>query len=34
MTPDEAKAAVKVHDAPKQPRAERGVLKFDKHLGN
>ena len=34
MTPEEAKAAVKIQDAPKQPRAGRGVLKFDKHLGN
>ena len=34
MTPEEAKAAVKVQDAPRQPRAGRGVLKFDKHLGN
>ncbi len=34
MTPEEAKAAVKVQDAPnlKQPRAERGVLIFDRYL--
>jgi len=32
MTPEEAKAAVEVQDAPKQPRAGRGVLKFDRYL--
>jgi hypothetical protein len=32
MTPEEAKAAVKVQDAPKQPRAGKGVLKFDRYL--
>jgi hypothetical protein len=31
MTP-EAKAAVQVQDAPKQKRAGKGVLKFDRHL--
>jgi hypothetical protein len=35
MTPEEAKAAaVKVQDAPKQPRAGRIVSKYDKNLGN
>ena len=34
MTPTEAKAAVQVQDAPKQQRAGKGVLKFDRHLGN
>ncbi len=32
MTPEEAKAAVKVQDAAKQPRAGRKVLKFDRYL--
>ncbi len=34
MTPEEAKAAVKVQDAPKQQRAGRGMLKTDKYLEN
>ena len=32
MTPEEAKAAVKVQDVPNQPSARRGVLKFDRYL--
>jgi hypothetical protein len=32
MTPEEAKAAVKVQDEPRQQRAGRGVLKTDKYL--
>jgi len=32
MTPEEAKAAVKVQDAPRQQRAGRGVLRTDKYL--
>jgi hypothetical protein len=32
MTPDEAKAAVVKKDEPKQQRAGKGVLKFDRYL--
>ena len=32
MTPEEAKAAVVKKDEPKQPRAGRGVLKFERYL--
>ena len=32
MTPEQAKAAVVKKDEPKQPRAGRGVLKFDRYL--
>ena len=32
MTPEEAKAAVKVQDVPKQQRSGKGVLRTDKYL--
>ena len=34
MSPAEAKAAVIQQYEPKQPRAGKEVLKFDRHLGN